>query len=297
MDSGWQPANDLERDLLAAIEADDSRRYAELLRSSVLYVPRMSEFADDALPHDPDAYRAGMGEADGAGIAAVFTSAFTLFWSLGGLATGYEEYDFAALRRRRPDPDQPLAVNPGVPIGVLLTPRELDEMAGGRVVLAKVDGLLADATDRAQAEIRDLCLTRLGGDESRAAAAISEDSANALESTLIDCVENLDFDGFIEALMDSVVVVVTSRPVAGSPGIGGRGIPWRIVEHADGRRAIPLFSSATALEKVAGVRTDWVEAPFVDVVANWPGSGHILCFNPGTAVELTLPGDIVRQLS
>lgn len=291
MDSGWQPANDLERDLLAAMEADDSRRYAELLRSSVWYVPRMYEFADDALPtaaRDSDAYRAG--------ITAVFTSPFTLFWSLGGLATGYQEYDLAALRRRHPDPDQPLAVNPGVPIGVLLTLRELDEMAGGRVVLAKVDELLVDATDRAQAEIRDLCLTRLGGDGSRAAAAVNEDSANELEMKLIGCVETLDFDGFIEALMDSVVIAVASRPVAGFHEIRGHGFPWWIVEHADGRRVIPLFSSATTLEKVTAVPTDWVEVPFVDVVANWPGSGHILCFNPGTAVELILPGDAVRQL-
>lgn len=296
MDSGWQPANDLERDLLAAIEADDSKRYAELLRSSVLYVPRMHEMVDGTLPHDPDTNRAGMPEGDRAAIATVFTSPFTLFWSLGGLATGYDEYDLAALRRRHPDPDQPLAVNPGVPIGVLLTLRELDEMAGGRVVLTEVDDLLADATDRAQAEIRDLCLTQLGGDPSTAAVAVNEDSANELEMKLIDCVENLDFDGFIEALMDSVVIVVTTRPIAGYPEIRRSGFPWWIVEHADGRRAIPLFSSVTTLERVAGVRMNWVEVPFVDVVANWPGSGHILCFNPGTAVELTLPGDSVRQL-
>lgn len=295
MDSGWQPANDLERDLLAAIETDDSRRYAELLRSSVLYVPRMRELADGTPLHAPDPYHAGMPERDRAAIAAVFTSPFTLFWSLGGLATGYEEYDLPALRRRHPDPDQPLAINPGAPIGVLLTLRDLDEMAGGRVVLAKVDDLLVDATDRAQAEIRDLCLTRLGGNESTA-AAVNEDSGNELEMRLIDCVETLDFDGFFEALMDSAVIVVTSRPVAGCPEIRGNGFPWWIVEHADGRRAIPLFSSVTTLVTVAGVRMDWVEVPFVDVVANWPGSGHILCFNPGTAVGLTLPGDSVRQL-
>lgn len=297
MDSGWQPANDLERDLLTAIEADDSRRYAELLRSSVLYVPRMREMVDGALPHDPDAYRAEMSEGDRAAIVAVFTSPFTLFWSLGGLATGYEEYDLPALRRRHPDPDQPLAVNPGVPIGVLLTLRELDGMAAGRVALTRVDDLLADATDRAQAEIRNMCLTGLGGDESRAAAAISEDSANELETKLIDCVETLDFDGFIEALMDSVVVVVASRRVAGFHEMRRHGFPWWIVEHADGRRVIPLFSSATTLEKVTAVHMDWVEVAFVDVVANWPGSDHILCFNPGTAVELTLPGDAVQQLS
>jgi hypothetical protein len=293
MDSGWQPANDLERDLLAAMEADDSKRYAELLRSSVWYVP---EFSDDApgAARGADAYRAEMGE-NRAAIAAVFTSPFTLFWSLGNLATGYQEYDLADLRRRHPDPDQPLAVNPGVPIGVLLTLRELDEMADGRVVLTEVDELLADAADRAQAQIRDICLTRLGGGESKP-AAIDEGSANNLEAKLIDCVENLDFDGFIDALMDSVVVVVTSRPVAGSHEIRGRGFPWWIAEHADGRRAIPLFSSATALRKAAAVQTHWIEAPFVDVAANWPGSGHILCFNPGTAVELILPGDAVRQL-
>jgi hypothetical protein len=294
MDSGWQPANDLERDLLAAMEADDSSRYAELLRSSMLYVP---EFNDDAprAARDPDAYRAGMGEGYRSGIAAVFTSPFTLFWSLGNLATGYDEYDLAALRRHHPDPDQPLAVNPGVPIGVLLTLRELDEMADGRMVLAEVNELLADATDRAQAEIREICLTRLGGGESRP-AAITEGSANELETKLIESVENLDFDGFIDALMDSVVVVVTSRPVTGSHEIRGHGFPWWIVEHDDGRCVIPVFSSAATLDKVTAVRADWVEVPFVDVLANWPGSGHILCFNPGTAVELILPGDTVRQL-
>ncbi len=296
MDSGWQPANDLERDLLAAIEVDDSRRYAKLLKSSVFYVPRMRELTDGVPPQDPDAYRTEMSEGDRAAIAVVFTSAFTLFWSLGGLATGYEEYDLPALRRCHPDPDQPLAVNPGVPIGVLLTLRELDGMAGGQVVLTRVDDLLVDATDRAQAEIRDLCLTRLGGDSSRAAAAINADSANELEMTLIDCVESLDFDGFIEALMDSVVVVVASRPIAGFHKIRGHGFPWWVVEHTDGRRVIPLFSSATTLEKVTTVQTDWVEVAFVDVVTNWPGSDHILCFNPGTALELTLSGDAVRQL-
>jgi hypothetical protein len=272
MDSGWQPANDLERDLLAAVDADDGKRYAELLGSSVLYVPTID------------------------GLAAVFTSPFSLFWGLGSLATGYEEYDLAALRRRHPDPDQPLAVNPGVPIGVLLTLRDLDGMGSGRVGLAKVEDVPADATDRAQAEIRDMCLTQLGGDEAMAAAALDEDSANELELKLIDSTETLEFDSFINALTNSTVIVVTSRPVAGAHEIQGIGFPWLVAEHTDGRRAIPLFSSATTLEKATTARTQWVEVPFMDVAANWPGSGHILCLNPGTAFELTLPGDSVRQL-
>ncbi len=287
MESGWQPANQHERDMLAAVEASDGMRYGQLLKSSILYVPTLSEGSAETRPQTLP--KANLNEV------VAFTSPVTLFWVLGGLASRYESYDLAGLRERYPDPGCQLVVNPGLPIGVLVPLSDVEKLAAGEQDLVPVDDVLDAAVDGALAEVRRMCLEELGGDEDLAAAAINEDSANELELGLMVAVADLDFDSFLSALVDSDVVVPTSRPVADPRQIADSGFPWWIVRGAD-TPVIPVFSSTHVLDRVASVNPPWIRVPFLDVLNNWPGAQHVLCVNPGTSAELTLPGTAVLEL-
>nr|WP_243869561.1 SseB family protein [Amycolatopsis granulosa] len=268
--------------MLAALQDSDSRRYAQLLREVPLYVPAAPE------PGDPWPQSLPMPEGNH---VIVFTSEESLDWALGGVVDSWRRTDIAGLREIHPG-DAQLVVNPGVPIGVYLVLSEVEDLAEGRQELVPVEDVQNAMVDEVLAQVRSLVLRELGGDTDAAAAL---QPVNELEERLRDAVSELDFDAFLLALIGADVVLPATEPVADPSVIDSGGFPWRILGD-DATPVIPVFSSERVLDTVDPAGGPRVTVSFLDVLLNWPGEDHVLCFNPGTSMELTLPGSTVPEL-
>ncbi|HVV11765.1 SseB family protein [Amycolatopsis sp.] len=285
MDSGWQPANQVERDMMTALQAGDSAAYARLVRSAPLFVPELPPEGSLQLPE-------GVQQLFGEDNIVVFTSEVSLYWLLSGLATGHERLTYDQVLARNPGQGRQLVINPALPIGVLLSPDEVDDVAEGRQTLMSVQDVQDTVVDGVLDEVRRMCLTELGGDIERAQAPLG-DAANELERRLARAVEQLNFDDFLLALLESDVVVPTTAETSSTPASAD--FPWRVLGAVDSPM-IPVFSSTTILDRVAPAEPPRTQVSFVELLLNWPSEEHVLCFNPGTSTELTLPGNSVPEL-
>ncbi|MEU3273982.1 SseB family protein [Saccharomonospora sp. NPDC006951] len=288
MDPDWRPGNEVERDMLTALEASDGRRYADLLRSSPLYVPTFGDGDQEDWPE-------GLPQLDDEHVL-VFTSPVTLFRALAGPARGYEELHYTSLRDRWPDPETQLVVNPGSPIGVFLSVQQVEDLAEGIEKLMPVEEIQNVVSDTMIEQLRQLCLAELGSDEETAARALTDMIPNELERKLETAVEDLDFDAFLLALLASDVVTLTTEAVADPRRIARRQFPWRVIG-TDEAPIIAVFSSHQVLDKVVPGGPHRAEISFLDLLATWPGDDYVMCFNPGTTTELTLPGGGVPELA
>lgn len=274
--------------MLAALEAGDGRRYAELARSSTLYLPTLADGAQadwpEGLPGVDDEH------------ALVFTSPVTLFRALAGHVRGYEETTFEGLGQRWPGPDTQVLLNAGTPIGVFLTIKQITDLAEGTESLVPVSDVQDAIVDGVIEDVRARCLADLGSDGDVAARVMTTVSPNALETALEKAVESVDFDAFLLALLDSEVVVLTTEAVPDPSRIAERDFPWRVVGEEEAP-VVPVFSSAEVLDVVVPGGHHRVQVPFLDLVAAWPSQEYLLCFNPGTATELTLPAGGVPELA
>lgn len=288
MDSEWRPGNEVESEMLAALESGAGGRFAEILRSSPLYMPTLV----DGSPADwPD----GLPRFDAEHVL-VFTSPVTLYRSLAGYARGYEELTFEAIQQRWPDPGCHLLVNPGAPIGVMLTMRQVTDLAEGEEDLVPVEDVQDAVVDGLIGEVRRQCLAELGGDEDTAARVLAEVAPNDLEKRLEQAVLDTDFDAFLLALLNSEIIVLTTRAVADPGQIMEPGFPWRVLGDEE-TPVIPVFSSTALLDQVSPEGPHRIQTSFLDLLAAWPSDEHILCFNPGTTTELVLPGGGVPELA
>ncbi|KAA9160146.1 SseB family protein [Amycolatopsis acidicola] len=285
MDSGWQPANQVERDMLTALQAGDSAAYARLVRAAPLYLPVLPDGGSLQLPE-------GLQQLFDEENVVVFTSEVSLYWLLSGLAAGHEQLNYDEVLARFPAGGGQLVINPALPIGVLLSPDEVDDVAEGRQTLMPVQDVQDTVIDGVLDEVRRMCLTELGSDIETAQAPLG-DAANDLERRLARAVESLDFDEFLLALLESDVVLPVTAETTATPAAAD--FPWRVLGAVDSPM-IPVFSSATVLDRVAPGELPRVLVPFVEVLTHWPSEEHVLCFNPGTSMELTLPGNSVPEL-
>lgn len=157
--------------------------------------------------------------------------------------------------------------------------------------LVAIDDVQEAVAAEAVARIRRQCRTGLVGEPDFVETA----AANDLEAQLREALTKEDHDAFLLTLLSSNVVVLTERAVSDPDHIHDEYFPWRIVGD-DESPLVPLFSSTTALRRAARPDPHWIEVSFLAVLANWPGPGHTLCFDPGTPTELILPGDTVLDL-
>ncbi|GLY64823.1 SseB family protein [Amycolatopsis taiwanensis] len=282
MDYGWQPADEAESEMLAALKANDSRRYARLLRSATLYMPA---------PPDPGSPWPPSLPLPEGNHAIVFTSTDGLDWILGGVVETYTETTVATLAETR-SPDTQLVVNPGLPIGVFLGLGEVDDLAEGRQSLVPIEDVQDAMVDEVLAEVRRLAVAELGGD---ADAASELKPANQLEERLHDAVSRLDFDEFLLALIGADVVLPVTEPVTDPQRIERDDFPWRFLGDEESP-VVPMFSSERVLDTIAVGNPPRISVSFLDVLVHWPSNDHVLCLNPGTSIELTLPGDSVPEL-
>lgn len=115
---GWQAANDVERRLVAARSQGDQGAFVVELAWAdlVLVVP------------DPGGAGWGVSTIEGQPHVVVFTSLEAMASVLGG-SWGHRPTRFMELARTWPDPSLLLAVNPGLPLEVYLTPATIREVA------------------------------------------------------------------------------------------------------------------------------------------------------------------------
>jgi hypothetical protein len=276
----WEPSGEVEAAMLAALEAGDGASYVRLLSSAPLYRPVVPAGDDGPWPASlprptPD-------------LVLLFTSPAAFDRVLGGVVERSEQVNLADLRETHP-PHARLVVDPGLPIVASVRLDEVDGSGGG----VRSGGLEDAVIDDALAEIRGRCLAELGGD-ARALARL--EPVNALEDQLRAARSATDFEGFLQTLALATVVLPLRRPVDAGDRVGDPGFPW-LVLGAAATPMIPVFSSERMLDTAAPAGLPRVTVAFRDVVRGWPASAHVLCFAPGTGLELTLPAETVGELA
>ncbi|WP_027945564.1 hypothetical protein [Amycolatopsis taiwanensis] len=147
MDSGWKPANEIERDLALAVNAGDTREYARKVLSAELFLP---------VPPEEDDARTELARELGLEFDHVlaFTSLAGMSTVLGERVREYHKGDFATLARFWPNPGVVLALNPGLPINASLPLNVLTGLADGDESLVGSDDVRAVLNDEVDNQIR-----------------------------------------------------------------------------------------------------------------------------------------------
>ncbi len=286
----WLPANTLEHDMAAALERGDGATYAQLLRSARLVVPQLPAPGTEA-----EAQLAALFPPDAAYVPA-FTSPETMVWAFGDLVEGYYEVDYAALLQRWPDHHHQLAVNPGSPIAVYLPPHAVADLADGRQSLVATEALHEVLTDEATAQLRRICLEELAGKTPDTLGLRDDAPINPLETALQAAVERSDGQAYLHALLaGDPVLLLTASPVSDPDSIVDDNFPWRVLG-GDVAKVIPVFSSPAMLERAGARGAYYIDVDFLYVLASWPDDEHTLYVNPGSALELMLPGEAVMEI-
>ncbi|MDQ0376137.1 SseB family protein [Amycolatopsis thermophila] len=280
MEPSWQPGNDLEHALQAAIDDGDPRRYARLVLDGSFYVPVLPE---PGTPEREELTRQlGLGERD----LIVFTSAAALGRFLGPYARGHHQAAFADL-----DADR-LLIDPGLPIGADLPVPAISELAGGGLSTVPAAEFQGVVDDELRTVVRLLVLDDFAGERE---PRTDLPPSNALEDALAAAVASGDDKAFLEALVTGEVVVPTTAPVPVTDRPGIPPLPWRLAG-TDEIPVITAFSSVAMLEEVAGTDHHHTTDLMFNLFIRWPDERHVLCFNPGAATEVVLTGPAVLEM-
>ncbi|WP_027931417.1 SseB family protein [Amycolatopsis thermoflava] len=282
MEPVWQPDNEIEHALQAALAEGDGRRYAQLLLAAPVYLPVLPK-RDTPEWHELVSLLPLEREH-----LLVFTSPRAMEAVLGPFAQDHVATTFGQIRAQwRPNSTLQLAINPGLPIGSVLSPDSLIALAQGREQLVAAADAQEAAFEQMRRQVRGLVLEEFGaGREPGPVPAPSND----LETALVAAMGSQDENAYLEALVNGQVVVATTRPVQDP----GEDLPWRTTRRGD-FPVVALFSSPAMLERVAPGQPH-ATVPFLGVLAQWPDEDHVLCFNPGTETELILSGEGVFEL-
>ncbi|GAA4013214.1 hypothetical protein GCM10022247_39900 [Allokutzneria multivorans] len=283
METGWGPANEVEREIAEALTAGDGRRFANAVIAAPLYLPVLPEHGSERwrelsaqLPLDQPH-------------VLVFTSPDAMSRLLGSYTRGHIETDYASLTRSWPGPQFQLAINPGLPIGSVMPVEALDQLRTGKEQLIPAEALSSLVEERVNKQMRDLCLAGLGlgvGVLPRPAPP-----ANELEAALAKASSEADGEAFLAALWEADVVVPTSEAVEEIELDPEQGFPW-----LDFEDAIPVFTSQEQLERTSSSVEFSAVVPFLALLALWPDSHHMLCLNPGAPTELFLSGETLLSI-
>ncbi|WP_157441960.1 SseB family protein [Actinoplanes awajinensis] len=251
---GWVPANEVEEAMVLAAVADERATYFQLIAVADLYLPQLTG--------DPSAeQRFVTVHAFGHVFLPVFTSVEALGRRFGHAVDGYTVTSFAELRRKWPDPDWRLAVNPGTPIDAYLPVESLADAAVGDLAVPVLGELVTAAGEAVAAE-----------DELRARQAAGHYPDP--DAALATAARAGDVYGLMERLLDATVLVPTTRPVEFEE-IAEPGFPWRRASATK----IQVFTSLESLLASHPAPPPYAEMNFSFVVACWP-EGFVMAIDP-----------------
>jgi hypothetical protein len=253
----WQPANDVEQAMLLAAGEDDRQAYFQLVAVADLFLPQIA--GDDSA-----AQRFLTVHAFDEVFLPVFTSVQALAGQFGGAVNGYTVTNYAELRRKWPDPQWRLAINPGTPVDAYLSIEGVEEAAVGDVTVPTLAELAtaAEEDETVEAELRALQAAGDYPDDDPAAALLAAAAAG-------------DVYGYLERLLDAIVLIPTTRPVEAEE-ILEPGFPWL----PGPGQVIEVFTTAEALTRSHPEPPPTVEVALPFALAVWP-SGYGLSVNPG----------------
>jgi hypothetical protein len=129
----WEPANDTERALAAALARDDQREYFRILATAPLYLAGNAGENPQVL----------LLPANGEQYLAVFTSVEALTAAAEGVATRWVRTTYTDLAAHWPDPRWRLAIDPSLGIGAMLRVGDIARGARGELRLPTGPQLLA----------------------------------------------------------------------------------------------------------------------------------------------------------
>ncbi|TMQ95888.1 SseB family protein, partial [Actinomadura soli] len=261
----FQPANDVERDLLRAAANNDHDLFLQTLAATDVLLP-VPDDTDYTLRPGRPGFPWQTREVDGSTVVPVFTSPERLIEAAHAAGTGteYIKLPFTVALRYWPDHDWLLAINSGSP-------------AGGTILAQQLPGLATWADQRAAQRMTD-----------------GFDPQNDIEQRLFDAARRRDTDTFFSILLGAQVLVSADPETPWGIDPGDPGFPWRPVP-VHGRTSIQIFTSLKWMNEAIG-SSRFVMPSLVDMVAAWPDTGWTLVLNPGTPIDATMPGDQVRSL-
>lgn len=129
-----------------------------------------------------------------------------------------------------------------------------------------------------------------------AVVTAASEARGATESALRAAAAAGDTDRYLTSLLGGDIVVPVDPGGGVSRDVGDPDFPWWRVDLPRGA-AIVVFTSVQRLSaELVDRDADWVELPFIDVVAAWP-TGHAMAINPGTPLAGHLPAGTVANLA
>ncbi|MGP4029658.1 SseB family protein [Actinomadura sp. 3N407] len=261
----FQPANDVERELLRAAANNDHDLFLQTLAATDVLLPVPDDTDYTMRPGRPG-FPWQTREVDGSTVVPVFTSPERLIEAAraAGAGTEYIKLPFTVALRYWPNHDWLLAINSGSP-------------AGGTVLAQQLPGLATWADQRAAQRMTD-----------------GFEPQNDVEQRLFDAARRRDTDGFFAILLGAQVLVPADPDTPWGIVPGDAGFPWRPVP-VHGRTAIQIFTSLKWMNEAIG-SSRFIMPTLLDMVAAWPDTEWTLVINPGTPIDAAMPGDKVRSL-
>ncbi|MEU1751839.1 SseB family protein [Micromonospora matsumotoense] len=303
MDESWQPANDTERALLRAARDDDRPEFFRILTRVELFLPQLRD--DDP---DGDSQRFVTMDLFGQPFLPVFTSLEAMVPQVAGVADAYTVTGYDELCARWPVAGWRLAVNPGTPLDAYLPVEAVRAAADGELAVpagaelltelaeAAADDEIAAAAADGPADPPDhtagfAAAMARAAEPARTAAPAGEPDTAAL---LRDAAERGDSTGYLDALLDALVLLPTTGPVVDPARLVDPDFPWRAVGAGE-TPLIEVFTSPERLDRAHPEGTPSLRATMVSLLMVWP-PGHALAVDPDSPAGITIPADQVPFL-
>ncbi|MEV5824756.1 SseB family protein [Spirillospora sp. NPDC052242] len=262
----FQPANDVERELLRAAANNDHDLFLQTLAGTEVLLP-VPEDTDYSLRPGRPGFPWQTRDVDGATVVPVFTSPERLIEAARAAGTGteYIRLPFTVALRYWPHPDWQLAINSGSP-------------AGGTVQAQQLPGLATWADQRAAQRMTE-----------------GFEPQNEIEQRLFDAARRRDTDAFYKILLGAQVLVPADPDTPWGTAPDDPAFPWQPV-NVHGRTAIQVFTSPKWMNDALS-SSRFVMPTLRDMVAAWPDTAWAFVLNPGTPIDASMPGDQVRALA
>lgn len=268
----WRPVNEVEQAMLLAASEDDRQAYFQLVAVVDLFLPQIA--GDESAEQ-----RFLTVHAFDQVFLPVFTSVEALAGQFSGAVNGYTITNYGELRRKWPDLEWRLAINPGTPIDAYLSIESVEGAAVGDVAVPTLAELTTAAEEDAAVE-QELRALYEAGD-------YPEDDPGA---ALLAAARAGDVYGYLDRLLDTLLLIPTTRP-AEAEEILEPGFPWLI-----GRdQMIEVFTSAAALARRHPEPVPVVEVSMPFALAMWP-DGYGLSVDPGSDNGITVAAEEVLVL-